>query len=107
MRNHFAKCTSGAPLHSLSRLYHVPVGIVVPPLILGSVLLYLWSPKGGCCSISDDLSCFMYPFQLMDKENERIIRIYRDFVQGQGNPPECQRFAVHDEACRVADVANL
>ena len=36
-----------------------------------------------------------------------IIRIYHDFVQGQGNPPECQRFAVHDEACRVVDVANL
>ena len=26
------------------------------------------------------------------------IRIYHDFVQGQGNPPECQRFAVHDKA---------
>ena len=37
----------------------------------------------------------------------RIIRIYHDFVQGQGNPPECQRFVVHDEACRVVDVANL
>ena len=35
------------------------------------------------------------------------IRIYHDFVQGQGNPPECQRFVVHDEACRVVDVANL
>ena len=34
-------------------------------------------------------------------------RIYHDFVQGQGNPPECQRFAVHDKACRVVDVANL
>ena len=37
----------------------------------------------------------------------KTIRIYHDFVQGQGNPPECQRFAVHDEACRVVDVANL
>ena len=37
----------------------------------------------------------------------KIIRIYHDFVQGQGNPPECRRFAVHDEACRVVDVANL
>ena len=35
------------------------------------------------------------------------IRIYHNFVQGQGYPPECQRFAVHDEACRVVDVANL
>ena len=28
-----------------------------PPLFWGSVLLYLRSPKGGCCSISDDLPC--------------------------------------------------
>ena len=34
-------------------------------------------------------------------------RIYHHFVQGQGNPPECQRFAVHDEACRVVEVAYL
>ena len=27
------------------------------PLFLGRVLFYLRSPKGGCCSISDDLSC--------------------------------------------------
>ena len=44
-----------------------------------------------------------------DRRTDRrlIIRIYHDFVQGQGNPSECQRFAVHDEACRVVDVANL
>ena len=29
----------------------------VLPLFWGSVMLYLRSPKGGCCSISDDLSC--------------------------------------------------
>ena len=34
-------------------------------------------------------------------------KIYHHFVQGQGNPPECQRFAVHDEACRVVEVAYL
>ena len=47
----------------------------------------------------------------MDKDRDvdlrKTIRIYHDFVQGQGNPRECQRFAVHDEACRVVDVANL
>ena len=44
-----------------------------------------------------------------DRRTDRrwTIRIYHDFVQGQGNPPECQRFAVHDEACGVVDVANL
>ena len=28
-----------------------------PPLFWGCVLLYFWSPKGGCCSILEDLSC--------------------------------------------------
>ena len=28
-----------------------------PPVIWGSALLYLRSPKGGCCSVSDDLPC--------------------------------------------------
>ena len=55
MRNYFPKLTSGAPLHTLSKLYDVPVGFVSP--IWCSVLLYLRSPKGGCCSISDYLSC--------------------------------------------------
>ena len=35
------------------------------------------------------------------------VSSYHHFVQGQGIPPECQRFAVHDEACRVVDVAYL
>ena len=28
-----------------------------PPLFGGCILHYLRSPKGGCCSISDDMSC--------------------------------------------------
>ena len=56
MRNYFPKRPSGAPLHTFSKLYDVPVGFVNPPF-LGCVLLYLRSPKGGCCSISDDLTC--------------------------------------------------
>ena len=40
-----------------SWLYDVPVGFVAP-LFWGWILLILRSPKGGCCSISDDLSCF-------------------------------------------------
>ena len=60
MRNYFPKRPSGATLHTLSNLYDVPVGVVTPPPpppFWGCVLLYLRSPKGGCCSISDDLSC--------------------------------------------------
>ena len=33
--------------------------------------------------------------------------IFLDIVQGQGNSSECQKFAVHDEVCRVMGVANL
>ena len=39
-------------------LYDVPAGFVTP-LFWGCVLLYLRSPKGGCCSISDDMSCIV------------------------------------------------
>ena len=34
MRNYFPKRPSGAPLHTLSKLYDVPVGFVPPPPIL-------------------------------------------------------------------------
>ena len=40
-------------------------------------------------------------------DRQQTNRIYHHFVQGQGNPPECQRFAVHDEACLFVDVAYL
>ena len=57
MRNYFPKRPSGALLHTLSKLYDVPVGFVTPPPYFEAVsLLYLRSPKGGCCSISDDMS---------------------------------------------------
>ena len=56
MRNKFPKLPSGAPLHTLSKLHDVAFGIV-SLLFWGSVLLYLRSPKGGCYSISNDLSC--------------------------------------------------
>ena len=57
MRNNFPERPSRAQLHTLSNLYNVPVGCLDPLLILGSVLLYLRSPKCSCCSISEDLSC--------------------------------------------------
>ena len=56
MRNYFPKRPSGAPLHTVSKLYDDPVGFVPPPYFK-NVLLYSRTPKGGCCSISDDLSC--------------------------------------------------
>ena len=61
MRSYFPKCTSGASLHILSKLYDVPDGFYLLPL-LGSVLLNLRLPKGGCCSLSDDLS-FLFTWE--------------------------------------------
>ena len=43
MRNYFPKQPSGAPLHTLSKLYYVPVGFVAPPP--KSILLDMRSPK--------------------------------------------------------------
>ena len=59
MRNYFPERTSAAPLHTLSKLYDVPVGFVSPSFV------HLRSPKGGCCSISDDLSCLAYSYSEM------------------------------------------
>ena len=51
---------------------------------------------------------FRFVFNRVVRDNPlETIRIYHNSVQGQGNPTECQRFAVHNEACRVVDVANL
>ena len=49
-----------------------------------------------------DIFCYLLATAL-----EGINRIYHHFVQGQGNPPKCQRFAVHNEACRVVEVVYL
>ena len=57
MGNYFPKRPSGAPLHTLSKLYDVPVGFVNPIPILRLNIAYFAVAKGGCCSISDDLSC--------------------------------------------------
>ena len=56
IRNYYLKRTSGAPLHTLSKLYDVPVGIVPHPLLRQCMAIFQ-SPKDGCCSISDDFSC--------------------------------------------------
>ena len=40
MRNYFPKRSSGAPLHTLSKLYNVPVSFVPPPPILRLNIAY-------------------------------------------------------------------
>ena len=51
------ECTAS----TLSKLYDVPVGFVTPSpgkvLYLHKLYVISMLPKGGCCSISDDLSC--------------------------------------------------
>ena len=54
--NYFLKRPSGELLHTLSKLYDVPVR----------------SPRGGCCSISDDLPCSCKSFK-----HNQVIRILR------------------------------
>ena len=54
-------------VHCFVKLFNVPVGFVPASPILSCVLLYLRSPKGGCCSISDDLSCSWYFYDLSTK----------------------------------------
>ena len=48
-RNNFPKRPSGAPLHNLSKLYDIPFSFVFPKYKQVSVLVYLLSPKVGCC----------------------------------------------------------
>ena len=52
-----------------------------PPLILGGALLYLRSLKGGCCSISDDLSCsFSFPlFTILWPMRVNLVHIIIQF----------------------------
>ena len=46
MRNYFPKRPSGAPLHSLSKLYDVPVGFEPPPPTLRLNIAYFAVAEG-------------------------------------------------------------
>ena len=65
----FSETYVGVTLHTLSKLYDVPVGCVTHPPLWGNALLYLRSPKNGWCSLSDALSCSWikarYPFCIL------------------------------------------
>ena len=43
----FPKRTSGAPLHTLSKLYDVPVGFVTPPPSLLTQFIAIFAVAGG------------------------------------------------------------
>ena len=51
MRNYFPKRPSGALPHTLSKLYYVPVGFVIPTFLRMYRFICGTSPKGDCCSI--------------------------------------------------------
>ena len=65
MKYYFLKRPSGATLHTLSKLYDVLIGFVPPLFFWVCVLLYLLSPQGGCCSISDDVYLLTYLLDLI------------------------------------------
>ena len=46
MRNYFPKRSSGAPLHTLSKLYDVPVGFVTPPPIFWLCIAFFAVAEG-------------------------------------------------------------
>ena len=58
MRNYFPKRTSCALLHTLSKLYDVPIGFVHPASFEAVYCFICGGLRvAACCSISDDLSC--------------------------------------------------
>ena len=65
----------------LSKLYDFFIGFVnpPPPLIWGSVMLYMQSPKGACRSISDDLSCsliIVYVYFIKNKKKYIFVSAF-------------------------------
>ena len=58
MRNYFPKTVVGCTAsYFVKIIWCFCLFCNPPPLFWGWILLILRSPKGGCCSISDDLSC--------------------------------------------------
>ena len=64
------------------------------PLLWGSVLLCLQSPEGGCCSISDDMSCSVFghkiPLMILQdkicwKWNTVCVRMSPNFLSIQNS----------------------
>ena len=51
-----------------------------PPSFWGSAMLYLMSPKADCCSISDDLSCFLIILTALTKISSFSIIVYSYIV---------------------------
>ena len=56
MRNYFPICTSVAPLHTLSKLYDVPVGFVSPSPSFEAEYCYICGRR----RVAVDLSCSFY-----------------------------------------------
>ena len=80
-----------------------PQGLPLPTLPLQGSVTVEENEDGGSDQEPDPEAVQRWVVMVISK----IIRINHDFVQGQLTPPECKRFAVQDEACRVVDAANL
>ena len=78
-----------ASIHTLSKLHDVPVGFVSPPL-LRLCIAFLCSPKGGCCSISDDLSFSCISPRVRAAKGTNVANIYIYIKQNKKNLMHCR-----------------
>ena len=78
MRNYFPKRPSGAPLHTLSKLYDVPVGFVTPPYFEAEYCLFCGRRRVAVaryrmiCLVLADSSCL----QREESENYKMKHFY-------------------------------
>ena len=86
-----SETTFGCTASYLVKFYDVPVGFVLHPPFWSCVLLYLQSPKDGCCSISDDFSC---PCVC-------VIRLYKVHVHSEVFEKYWTRQCISEYYCRV------
>ena len=71
MRKYFPKRASGAPLHTLSKLYDVPVGFVTPPLRL---CIALFAVAEGWLLL--DIGWFVLFFTHIDYPLGKILGVF-------------------------------
>ena len=86
MRNYFPKHTSGAPLHTLSKSYDIPVGFVTPPpqpLSFEAEYCYVYGRRKFVvarhrmiCLVLDLSKLFLYKVQVTDSLRVQLDKRY-------------------------------
>ena len=102
MRNYFPKRPSGVPLHSLSKLYDVPVGFVTPPPFFKAVYCFIYGRRRLpvarhriiCLVLENQLQCTQEGFISFDESLVLSINfLCYDFKQC-GTTPNSIYFSV-------------